>query len=199
MQPENRSQHHDSRDRDSTLYCLVPPDRPELHELLNQYLDDVPGIEVIADRRGIERRGGEDRRQGNGAPPAGAERRRNARRSEGKRSDRRAAAVPVERPVPIPPQASGAAESVVFFERLEPTSSDDPEERLAQAEAVIAKWRERCLDSEREAEELVRALVDAGEGLRSVRKRSPRWLAAVRRAERMIERYRQRRITPHTG
>jgi hypothetical protein len=179
----------------ATLVCLVPADRPDLRELLESYLEDVPGVEVVADRRGFERRSEGDRRRAAGSPPEGVERRGGDRRLA-ESGDRRAATARVERPVPLPPQAAPLAESVVFVERLEGSEGGDPRERLEQASAVGAKWRQRCLESEREAEELVRALVEAGEELRGMGRRTPRWLAAVKRADSMIDRYHRRRVLP---
>jgi hypothetical protein len=100
----------------STIYCLVPENRPRLRELLSRHLRDVPGIEVMSERRGKDRRTSEDRRHGAGRPPDGERRRFNPEpERRGKR--RRADVELLKPPVPLPPEANRYADEIVFVER----------------------------------------------------------------------------------
>lgn len=107
-----------SREGAAILYCLVPADKPRLRELLDRHFRNVPRIKVIPERRGLDRRSGEDRRHGNATPPAGMERRRTNPEPERRARHRRAAAALVKPPVPLPPEARPFVDQIAFVERL---------------------------------------------------------------------------------
>jgi hypothetical protein len=115
--PTQRPPDPGPREQDSTIYCLVPEDRPKLRELLVRHLRDVPGVEVIAERRAGDRRTGEDRRVGASERPRGWERRRLNPEPERRGQHRRAEVALRTPPVPLPPEASRYADEIVFVER----------------------------------------------------------------------------------
>ena len=183
MTSHARPQSRRTRGEGSTVYCLVPPDLPKLHDILSRHFRDEPGVEVLLERRSGERRSGEDRRVGKETPQ--------------------------QRP-PIPEEVAEYADRLTFVELRERERAQVPaqrhhfrdqvehlEGRAARAEAEVADWRDRCLAAEREVEELLRALVGAAHDLRELRSLSPRWFLAVRRAEQAIERQRERRVSEH--
>jgi hypothetical protein len=106
----------ESREGGSTIYCVVPEDRPHLRDMLSRYLRDA-GIEVISERRGLDRRSGADRRHGAGRRPRDGERRRFNPEPERRGQYRRADVALVKPPVPLPPEASRYADEIVFVER----------------------------------------------------------------------------------
>jgi hypothetical protein len=110
-------------DEGSTIYCLVPEDRPKLRELLVRHLRDVPGIEVIAERRARDRRTGEDRRVGASQRSEAGERRRLNPEPERRGQHRRAEVALRTPPVPLPPEASRYADEIVFVERAGPSGA----------------------------------------------------------------------------
>ncbi|MGH2961791.1 MAG: hypothetical protein ACRDL3_06325 [Solirubrobacterales bacterium] len=95
----------------------MPENRPRLRELLSRHLRDVPGIEVISERRGLDRRSGEDRRLGAGETPRERERRRLNPEPERRGKHRRADVALLKPPVALPPEASRFADEIVFVER----------------------------------------------------------------------------------
>jgi RNA polymerase sigma-70 factor (ECF subfamily) len=102
---------------------LVPQELAvQLHEPLRRYFRDDPAIEVIVERRSLERRGKVDRRKAKSAP--GAEERRLVHNLGGRRvGERRAPWVALDGAT-LPRRARRFADRVVFFERLEPSSQD---------------------------------------------------------------------------
>ena len=102
-------------------YCVLPRElADELHEHLRRHWRDDPGIEVIVDRRKVERRGAERRRRA-GKPPAGRER-RVVRSEEGRRvAERRAASARVIAPA-LPRKARPYAKRLAFILRRMPSS-----------------------------------------------------------------------------
>jgi hypothetical protein len=99
-----------------TVYCVVPTELPELRALLERHLREH-GIEVVAERRGLDRRRRVDRRRGAGAPPADVERRRTNPEPERRTTFRRAPGIPIKPPVALPPEAERYADLIVFVER----------------------------------------------------------------------------------
>jgi RNA polymerase sigma-70 factor, ECF subfamily len=113
-----------ARDSDAgpVLYCLVPKDlAPKLYELLRRYFRHDPSIEVIVERRFVERRQRLDRRRkqtDDGA--ATQEQRRRIRGHGGRRvAERRAALVAADAPA-LPRRARELAGRLVFARRREP-------------------------------------------------------------------------------
>ena len=100
------------------LYCLVPDDKPQLRELLDQHYRQFDEIRVVAERRGLDRRSGADRRRGAGERQRD-ERRRTNPEPERRGRRRRADARPVKPPVPLPPEADRYVDQIVFVERME--------------------------------------------------------------------------------
>jgi RNA polymerase sigma-70 factor (ECF subfamily) len=132
------------------IYCLVPRElAPELHEALRKHFREDPSVEVVVERRMVERRAAADRRGATeeaapapararaGAParernPA-ADRRR-IRNAQGRRvADRRVSVVSVDFP-PLPRKARPHADELRFIERVVPT--DEQEEDLDTARLV---------------------------------------------------------------
>jgi len=103
------------------VYCVVPYDLAhKLHDPLRRHFRDDPGIEVIVEQRGRERRAAADRRKSKDGPSA-TERRR-IHNADGRRvGEQRAPAMPVEAPE-LPRKARGHAERLLFYERAAPSS-----------------------------------------------------------------------------
>jgi RNA polymerase sigma-70 factor (ECF subfamily) len=124
---------------------MIPGDlAPRLHELLRRHFAGDPGVEVVVERRGDERRDGGDRRGGarSCASPAGERRRFGA--GEGRRiAERRAALVAVDAPV-LPRRVRAQAQRLVFVERFEPSG------RVAE-DADTARLVVRIQSGERDA------------------------------------------------
>ena len=101
------------------VYCVVPRDlAPKLHELLRRHFASDPGVEVVVERRGADRRSEADRRD---EVLAGVPDRRRIRNLEGRRiGERRAAVVPVTVPR-LPRKARLYADRLWFVERLVPS------------------------------------------------------------------------------
>jgi hypothetical protein len=97
-----------------TVYCVVPVDLPELRALLERHLREH-GIEVVVERRGLDRRRRVDRRRGAGAPGE-VERRRTNPEPERRATLRRAPGIPIKPPVSLPPEAERYADRIVFVE-----------------------------------------------------------------------------------
>jgi len=108
-------------DQRPVLYCLVPRELVgDVHDELRHHFADEPDVEVVVERRGEDRRSGNDRR-GRGKPHPEAERRQ-IRNPTGRRvGERRAVLVEVEAP-PLPDGLQVHATGLVFVERLEPSS-----------------------------------------------------------------------------
>jgi RNA polymerase sigma-70 factor (ECF subfamily) len=106
-----------------TVFCVVPAAlATELHELLRLHYSDEPGIQVIVERRGEDRRlHGERRDVGRAPRPTEDERRRVRSRSGRRIAERRAAQVPTAM-LSLPSAAQAYAEQLSFIERLEPSS-----------------------------------------------------------------------------
>ncbi len=131
------------------IYCLVPPELPELAAPLADHFADDAGVTVLVERRRRERRSGDDRRAPGMSPPDGLER-RIGQELEGRRfADRRSPIVPVEAP-PLPPEARPHVKRLRF---VMPAESEAERQETARLRALAAAWRERCADAVREARE----------------------------------------------
>jgi RNA polymerase sigma-70 factor (ECF subfamily) len=115
------------------VYCVVPRDlAPLLHDLLRRHFRADRSVEVVVEQRTSERRLASDRRS-NGQPAGGeaatgrtddAADRRVIRAYSGRRlGERRALEVAVAAPV-LPRRARSHVDRLVFFERLEPSASE---------------------------------------------------------------------------
>ncbi|HEX2015330.1 MAG TPA: sigma-70 family RNA polymerase sigma factor [Solirubrobacteraceae bacterium] len=105
-------------------YCLVPRDlAPKLHELLRRHFSDDPTVEVIVQRRSLDRRSGSDRRRPDTQESArqGPERRVIHSRDGRRAGERRATLLRVPAP-PLPRRARPYGERLVFAERVEPST-----------------------------------------------------------------------------
>ena len=132
------------------IYCLIPPDPPELHELLIEHFATDPAVEVLIEKRGAERRDGRERRSGVEPPPNGKERRL-ANDLEGRRfGERRATIASVEEKPALPSDARSYADRVSFRKPTEPTRR---EHDLVRLKVVTSEWRQRCSDTARLANE----------------------------------------------
>jgi DNA-directed RNA polymerase specialized sigma24 family protein len=101
------------------VYCVVPPEvAPRVRRLFDHALGDTPGVAVIHERRGAERRRAEDRRVAADDAPGGGERRQVLYASGRRVAERRATLVPVARPR-LPRKAEHNADQVWFVEPLE--------------------------------------------------------------------------------
>jgi hypothetical protein len=188
QQPEGHSV-----DRQSTIYCVVPPELSELSEPLWHHFDGDPNVRVVVEQRRGERRTGSDRRDldGRGAPDRFE--RRLARGLEGRRfGERRAIPIPVEERPALSPDLYCYADQLRFVRRLEgsPLHWD-----LARLRALAGGWRDRCRDAEREATGLLRALVRVADDLSKLRSWSPRKFMALHYARQTIERYREAHLS----
>jgi RNA polymerase sigma-70 factor (ECF subfamily) len=125
--------------RRRVVYCLIPTDLAEtLHDPLRRHFRDDPGVEVIVEHRRADRRSAEDRRQAEGDPPSGEERRK-IRAIAGRRiADLRASMAPIAEPPPLPRRARRHAEEIVFFERLEPSTQEAEDRDTA---ALVARFQ----------------------------------------------------------
>jgi RNA polymerase sigma-70 factor (ECF subfamily) len=106
------------------IYCIVPRElAPKLHDTLRRCFREDPEVEVVVERRDLERRGA-DRRRAKGEPPAAGERRL-VRAESGRRvADRRAATAPVPTPE-LPRKARAHAAELLFVERVARTSEQE--------------------------------------------------------------------------
>ena len=122
-------------------YCVVPFGlAAKLHDALRQHFMRDPGVEVIVERRGRERRRPDDQRETESTP---AKERRRIRNAMGRRiGPRRAPAVVLDSPS-LPRKARPYADQLVFFERIEPS-----EERLADFDSARLVTRFQAGDSE---------------------------------------------------
>jgi RNA polymerase sigma-70 factor (ECF subfamily) len=102
------------------IYCVVPHELAgKLHDLLRSHFGDEPGVEVVVERRKVDRRRSAERR-GSDAGVTKTERRR-IRSAEGRRvADRRAPSVEAAQP-PLPRRARPYADRLRFVERVVPT------------------------------------------------------------------------------
>jgi DNA-directed RNA polymerase specialized sigma24 family protein len=116
------------------VYCVVPCDvTGRVRRSIDRGFTQVPGIEVIAERRGAERRAAGGRRVVSEVRPGRAERRR-VRYVDGRRiAERRAVLVPVPAPEWLPRGVRQHAERVSFLEAL-----DVPPDFREDVEAVRA-------------------------------------------------------------
>jgi RNA polymerase sigma-70 factor (ECF subfamily) len=103
------------------IYCVIPRElAPKLHETLRRHFADDPQVEVVVERRALDRRRRSDRRGGE-APERDEERRR-IRNVTGRRvADRRVTVVEVEPPA-LPRRARAHADRIQFVERAEPST-----------------------------------------------------------------------------
>jgi RNA polymerase sigma-70 factor (ECF subfamily) len=104
------------------LYCLVPRDlAPRLHDVLRRHFELDPAVEVIVERRRLDRRRAGERRSV--AAARGEGERRRIRGAGGRRiADRRAVTV-ASAPAELPRRARPYADRLLFVERLEPASA----------------------------------------------------------------------------
>jgi RNA polymerase sigma-70 factor (ECF subfamily) len=109
-------------ERRSVVYCIVPEGlAAELHGPLREFFAAHPGVEVVVEQRGRERRRVTERR-GMRKPLPGEGERRRVRAETGRRvSQRRASVIPTE-PPPLPAVALPHREDIQFVERLEPST-----------------------------------------------------------------------------
>jgi RNA polymerase sigma-70 factor (ECF subfamily) len=92
---------------------------PQLHELLRRHFVEPPGVEVIVERRGVDRRSDDERRI---RVVGHREERRRIRSVTGRRvAERRAPLVAVEAPA-LPRRAQRFGQHLLFVERLEPST-----------------------------------------------------------------------------
>ena len=179
-----------SAEPQSTIYCVIPPELSTLWEPLARHFSDDPGVEVVLERRRVDRRSGRDRRKGAVGALDEVER-RFASGLEGRRfGERRARVLSVQEQPALPTDLYAYSEQLRFLRRRE--ASGLPMD-VARWGELAAAWRERCRDAEREATELLQTLVGVADDLGRVRSWSPRRFLAVRRAQQAIERYRRRR------
>ena len=103
----------------SITYCVVPfALAAKLHGPLRQHFASDPSIEVVVERRGVERRKLAERRDG-GVPPAAE--RRLIRNAGGRRvGPRRAPTMALDAPE-LPRRARRYASEIAFLERVEPS------------------------------------------------------------------------------
>jgi RNA polymerase sigma-70 factor (ECF subfamily) len=102
---------------------LIPRElAPRLHDLLRRHFRAFESVEVVVERRQAERRGGSRRRTG-GSSAVQGERRLIGDVAGRRTGERRATAITVP-PPELPRRARPFAESLVFIERLEPSSDE---------------------------------------------------------------------------
>ena len=105
------------------MYCVVPRELAgSLHAELRRHFRNEPSVEVVVERRGCERRTGEERRDG---ATVGVDReRRRINNLEGRRvGERRARLIEVELPE-LPRRARRHRARLAFVERLEPSTQE---------------------------------------------------------------------------
>ena len=124
-----------SRELRRVVYCLIPRAlASRLHEPLRRHFARDESVEVVVERRAIDRRTAARRR----AQAAAAARERRLIRAEAGRrvADRRAALLAVDAPV-LPRRARPYAPQLVFVERLEPSHQQLEDEDTARLVARI--------------------------------------------------------------
>jgi RNA polymerase sigma-70 factor (ECF subfamily) len=104
------------------VQCLLPADLARLEPTMRRHGAET-GVEVVLERRRIDRRGGDGRRgaawPAEPSEPTGEEHRR-VRNVGGRRvGERRATLIPVPAPGQLPRRAAAYAERLVFVERLD--------------------------------------------------------------------------------
>lgn len=125
---------------DKRIFCVIPRELSgDLHDALRRHFRDERSIEVVVERRQVERRLCDDRRSGESpaSPPESIEERRKIRGVTGRRvGDRRAGLAPLSAgEVPsLPRRARRHVESIAFVQRLEP--SDEQAEDADTARLV---------------------------------------------------------------
>lgn len=113
--------------RSGGLYCLIPPIlEAKLREPLTRQFAANPDVEVIVERRRVERRREGDRRGTAGAREAEQRRIRNI---SGRRIGERRAVLQTTPGLPLPHSATRFADRIAFVRRIEPTA-----EQLADIE-----------------------------------------------------------------
>jgi RNA polymerase sigma-70 factor (ECF subfamily) len=107
----------------AVVYCVIPGElAPRLHEALRRHFRSDPGVEVIVERRGEERRETTDRRVDVETAARFRRDRRQLRRPAGRRvAERRAQLLAIDGP-PLPRRVGPHAPRILFVERLEPSS-----------------------------------------------------------------------------
>jgi hypothetical protein len=108
---------------------VVPPDLPELYDILSRHFRDEPGVEIVIERRRGERRSDEDRRHGSGKPPLGADRRRLHHPAGRRVGERRAIVRPAERPPSLPEEVAEYADRLSFVALWERADAPTPTQR----------------------------------------------------------------------
>lgn len=103
----------------AVVYCVVPAGLEWLHELLRRHFRDDPSVEVIVERRGLDRRAETERRTGR-VGDSGMERRL-IRSLEGRRVGERRAPLVAVSGGGLPRRARAYADQIVFIERIEPS------------------------------------------------------------------------------
>jgi hypothetical protein len=174
------------------VLCLVPREVPaDVIACLDQHFA-ATGVSVqVTQGRRRDRRAGSERRHDSDPAPKTSDR-RFASDLEGRRFwERRGDFEPIEAPI-LPSVAMPYADKLRFVRR-KPRGIDDTE--LSRLRSMVAGWRERAREHEREATGLVKTLVGLVEDMRQLRTMTPRWFLAVRRGERAIDSYRDRDLT----
>jgi len=105
------------------IYCVVPEELGwELRERLRAFFAGNPNVEVIVERRSLERRAIESRRTSNLPRTIDLDRRR-VRAERGRRvEERRGMQVAHDPPDPLPSEVEPERNRVRFFERIEPST-----------------------------------------------------------------------------
>lgn len=172
-----------------TIYCLVPPELSQLWEPLCRHFADDSGVEVMVDQRRRDRRAGIDRRDLQTRGTHDHVERRLAGGLEGRRfSERRAIPIPVDERPALSPDLFCYADQLRFVRRFD---GSPLHREVARLRTLAGAWRDRCRDSESEANGLLRALVRVADDLGKVKSWSPRKTIALHHAQQTIEHFRQ--------
>jgi RNA polymerase sigma-70 factor (ECF subfamily) len=123
------------------VHCLLPADLARLEPTMRRHGEET-GVQVVLERRRIERRLEAERRglawPADACDPTDAERRR-VRNSGGRRcGERRATLIPVAGPAELPRRAQSYADRLVFVERLD--LGEELREDLDTAR-MVTRWQ----------------------------------------------------------
>jgi hypothetical protein len=167
---------------DSVVYCVVPARLARIQPRLCEHFAGA-NVEVVLDKRIGERRSGE---AGSELSALDELSDRLTPGMERRTSDGRRAAIPLERPVALPPELRRYERDLRFLAVPAWNGVEDDE--------TPESWRRRAEAAEEQAAALAGALMATADALRERGGMSPRRFRELSRAETAIDRYYRWRV-----